>query len=306
MVPEYIVGYDGTAPSRAALEFTRVLARDTGAEVVATYVYATLTSLYISPFGFVAPSELYAGAAQDGRVEAERLLEPVPAGVARRAVPSGSVPMQLHALAHDEHAALLAVGATHRGALGRLMPGSVGERLVHASPCCVLVVPPADHPTVAIETIAVAYDGRRESRRALRAAESLALCTGAALRLIGAIDPWPAEFDLPPNIDALDAAFGEHMDEVLEQAAADLRKRGLEVQTRTVRAAAGPAVVRSCTHGVDLLVTGSRGYGPMRTVLLGGASRHIVDHAPCPVLVIPRGVSTTLVSDDVVAALSAA
>lgn len=305
MVPEYIVGYDGTAPSRAALEFTRVLARQTGADIVAAHVYTTLTSLYLSPFGFVAPSEVYAEAAQEGRVAAERVLEPVPEGIERRAVPSGSVPMELHALARAERAALLAVGATHRGTLGRLVPGSIGERLVHASPCSVLVVPQADH-FGAIETIAVAYDGRRESRRALRAAESLASCTGAGLRLIAAIDPWPAEIDLPRGISELDEAFGHHIDDVLDRAAAGLRARGFEVETHAERAAPGPAVVRCCEKGVDLLVTGSRGYGPLRTVLLGGTSRHIVDHAPCPVLVIPRGVSTTLVSDDVVAALSAA
>jgi len=305
MVPEYIVGYDGTEPSRAALEFTRVLARQTGAEVVAAYVYATLTSLYVSPFGFAAPSELYAEAAQDGRVAAERLLEPLPAGIGRRAVPSGSVPMELHGLARDDHAALLAVGATHRGTLGRLVPGSIAERLLHGSPCAVLVVA-QDARLGPIETIAVAYDGRRESRHALRAAEALALCSGASLRLIAAIDPWPAGIDLPRGIDELDEAFGNHIDDVLEHAASGLRTRGFEVETHAERAAPGPAVVRCCEHGVDLLVTGSRGYGPLRTVLLGGASRHIVDHAPCPVLVIPRGVSTTLVSDDVVAALSAA
>lgn len=39
---------------------------------------------------------------------------------------------------------------------------------------------------------------------------------------------------------------------------------------------------------VDLLVTGSRGYGTVGTVLLGSVSRHLVDHAQCPVLVVPR------------------
>jgi nucleotide-binding universal stress UspA family protein len=305
MVPEYIVGYDGGAASRAALEFTRVLARHTGADVMATYVYATLTSLYTTPFGFVAPSELYAETVQEGRIAAEQRLEPVPEGVQRRAVPSGSVPMQLHGLARAEHAALLAVGATHRGALGRLVPGSIGERLVHAAPCPVLVVPQTDR-VAAIETIAVAYDGRRQSRRALRAAQALAWCTGARLRLIAAIDPWPSEIDLPRGIDELGQAFGQHIDAVLERAATGLRARGFAVETHAERGAPGPSIVRRCEHGVDLLVTGSRGYGPLRTVLLGGASRHMVDHAPCPVLVVARGVSTTLVSDDVVAALSVA
>ncbi|WP_372518091.1 universal stress protein, partial [Solirubrobacter ginsenosidimutans] len=33
---------------------------------------------------------------------------------------------------------------------------------------------------------------------------------------------------------------------------------------------------------------GSRGYGPLRSVLLGGVSRRLVDAAQCPVLVLPR------------------
>ncbi len=36
------------------------------------------------------------------------------------------------------------------------------------------------------------------------------------------------------------------------------------------------------------MVCGSRGYGPVRAVVLGGVSRALVDGAPCPVLVLPR------------------
>ena len=35
-------------------------------------------------------------------------------------------------------------------------------------------------------------------------------------------------------------------------------------------------------------MTGSRAYGPLRSVIVGSVSRHLVDHASCPVLVIPR------------------
>src|SRR3989304_1067411 len=38
----------------------------------------------------------------------------------------------------------------------------------------------------------------------------------------------------------------------------------------------------------DLLVIGSRGHGPMATVLLGSVSTEVADHAPCPVLVARR------------------
>jgi hypothetical protein len=40
---------------------------------------------------------------------------------------------------------------------------------------------------------------------------------------------------------------------------------------------------------VDLLVMGSRAYGPVKSVMLGGVSRQVIAHADCPVLVLPRG-----------------
>ncbi len=37
----------------------------------------------------------------------------------------------------------------------------------------------------------------------------------------------------------------------------------------------------------DLLVCGSRGYGPMRRVLLGGVSRRLIRRAACPLVIVP-------------------
>ncbi|MGZ5314181.1 MAG: universal stress protein, partial [Solirubrobacterales bacterium] len=39
---------------------------------------------------------------------------------------------------------------------------------------------------------------------------------------------------------------------------------------------------------LDLIVIGSRGYGPVRAALLGAVSAQLVRTAPCPVLVTPR------------------
>ena len=47
-------------------------------------------------------------------------------------------------------------------------------------------------------------------------------------------------------------------------------------------------LVRLSEH-MDLLVLGSRGYGPVRRALLGGSSDRIVHAAACPVVVVPRG-----------------
>ena len=44
----------------------------------------------------------------------------------------------------------------------------------------------------------------------------------------------------------------------------------------------------------DLILVGSRGYGPLRHVLLGGTTRTLFDAASCPVLALPRGGSEEL------------
>jgi nucleotide-binding universal stress UspA family protein len=40
--------------------------------------------------------------------------------------------------------------------------------------------------------------------------------------------------------------------------------------------------------GLDLLVLGSRGFGPLRRVLVGSVSGELVRQAPCLLLVVPR------------------
>src|SRR5512133_4341250 len=52
-------------------------------------------------------------------------------------------------------------------------------------------------------------------------------------------------------------------------------------------------LIRVSEH-LDLLVCGSRGYGPVRAVLLGGVSARVAAEARCPVIVLPRGVREPL------------
>ena len=49
------------------------------------------------------------------------------------------------------------------------------------------------------------------------------------------------------------------------------------------------AALVELSRDVDLIVCGSRGYGPIRSVLLGGVGHGLLRDARCPVLVVPRG-----------------
>ena len=72
---------------------------------------------------------------------------------------------------------------------------------------------------------------------------------------------------------------------MLEQAVAGVRDR----VTPKVAVGKGWKMLASSSGDLDLLIVGSRGYGPVRRVLLGSTSSHLFREAPCPVVVLPRG-----------------
>lgn len=297
MRPEYIAGFDDSAAAGAALSFTRRLAGAAGARVVAAYVYPDLRPVP-SPYG---PADLIAHNADlsaTARREAEQVVAGLPGDVEALLIAAASVPHELDRLARGEHAALLAVGASHRGAVGRLLPGSIGERVIHGAPCPVLVVPEADGGR-AVHTIGVAYDGGEQSRRALRAAATLAERLAAAIVLIGVTDAGQADVHLAGEHDhEVGRRLTRPMRSTLELVAAHLLRRGLDASIRLPIAKPGPGIAGACADGVDLLVTGSRGHRPMRSALEHSVSRYLVDHAPCPVLVVPPHAALALVADD--------
>ena len=80
-----------------------------------------------------------------------------------------------------------------------------------------------------------------------------------------------------------------------EEAARTALERALETLPRDLRAggeilAGDPAeALAAASTSLNLLVCGSRGHGPLRTLVLGGTSHALVRAASCPVLVVPPG-----------------
>lgn len=77
------------------------------------------------------------------------------------------------------------------------------------------------------------------------------------------------------------------LEQLLDDRAAMLRGRGLVVETVAAHGDPAPVLVRHASEVfADLLVVGNRGLGPLAGALLGSVSAALVDHAPCPVLVV--------------------
>jgi nucleotide-binding universal stress UspA family protein len=64
-----------------------------------------------------------------------------------------------------------------------------------------------------------------------------------------------------------------------------------EVDELTLRPGSPADVLRAAMDGAVLGVVGSRGRGPLRAALLGSVSTELAEEAPCPVVVVPPGVT---------------
>jgi nucleotide-binding universal stress UspA family protein len=202
----------------------------------------------------------------------------------------------LHELAERTGAALIVVGSTHTGRLGRVLPGSTGERLVHGSPCAVAVAPRgyATHTSAEIAVIGCGFDGSETSKAALDTATDAARLFDAQLRVIeihnpglygGPILAMPSY--IPATVD-LEGAARERLAQAVRALPADVRAEAVFAVGNPVRRLADQS------HDVDLLVLGARGYGSLHAVLAGGVSGPLLREAACPVIVLPRGTERPL------------
>ena len=81
-------------------------------------------------------------------------------------------------------------------------------------------------------------------------------------------------------------AMRDHLEDELPTLAAPLIERGLEVEQHVVRGRAATAITEAASEiGADLIVTGSRGRGQLRSMLLGSVAAEVAAQAPCPMLV---------------------
>jgi nucleotide-binding universal stress UspA family protein len=197
---------------------------------------------------------------------------------------------------------LVVVGTTSRGSVGSTVLGSTAQRMISLSACPVAVVPRGyERPDGGVATIGVAYVATEEGEAALSAALSLARSGGVALRVITVTHPKHAQ-------EAAQALMAELRYEAGSEAKASAETRVVlerEARERVAERTAGApaqfefmidepaAALAGASEHVDMLVMGSRALGPHRAVVLGSVSRKVIDHARCPVLVIPRGTAAT-------------
>jgi nucleotide-binding universal stress UspA family protein len=285
MLKTIVVGADRREGGRDALALAASLSRKSDAELVVVRdlpydYYATRAG---SPPFAVAEEE-------DARADLDAQLADAGLGGRVRILGDTSPARALHRVAEEEHAELIVVGSTHLGRFGRVLLGDHAAGTVHASPCPVAVTPRgfARRERATMGRIGVGYDGREEAGQALRFAADLARMTPAVLEVVSVVGS---------PVLAADAGLHDHewMDAAIAEARRELDQalRGIDVahHGEVVAGLVGEQLVKlSCT--VDLMVVGSRAWGPVRRVLLGSVAAQLMREAHCPVIVLPRGAAT--------------
>jgi len=291
-----IVGYDPMTSDRAPISFGVAAARFTGAPLIV----ASVSAASDRPDAGQQDEDLVLDASE-ALDEARRELEPEGIPVECRELANTSAARALHEASEAEDAGLLVVGSTRRGPVGRVIPGSTAERLMHGAPCPIAIVPPGWEASAGLNTIGVAYVDTDEGREALRGAHALARRAGASLRVLTAVKAGLAMYG------ETEARTAERPGKDFEEVEGELRVRAESALQRATQALDGDVPVETdafvedpadvlvrVSENLDLLICGSRGYGPLRAVLLGGVSRRLTAEAQCPVIVLPRGVTSSL------------
>ena len=231
------------------------------------------------------------------RADVERFCAPaIAAGVGLQIVVEGGDPAtEIAEEADRRHADLVVMGTHERGALERVLAGSVTERVLHTTRHPVLTVPPraahAPSGPILYKTILCAIDFSDSSIRALEYAFSLAREADARLILLHVLEPL---LDPTAYGEAAHFSVPEYHRHVEEDAIRRLKAvvpvgagGWCTPEERIVSGNPHREILEAAAeNAAELIVIGAHGSGTLRRLLFGSTTRHVIQGASCPVLTL--------------------
>jgi nucleotide-binding universal stress UspA family protein len=278
-------GIDGFPEGRDAAALGQALAQATGAELMLVAVHA--------PVLLPAPPELsYTSLRKQSQLVLREVRDSLAPGARTATATDSSVAHALQRVVQRHHRDLLVVGSSRLGREGRVRIGKRTRQLLCHFGAPLAVAPRGLHTKVPrLERIGVGYDGGPESEAALALAAAVAIAAGAELQIQVVVDDRPPAF----GWSGLGGVLGMTWSEMIEAEAKRLREGALAAGQSVVAgvdvnvALGRPAsALLALSERVDLLVIGSRRWGPSARVLLGSTGEALMHDAGCAVLAVPR------------------
>ena len=135
--------------------------------------------------------------------------------------------------------------------------------------------------------ILAAFDGSKQSQKALKEALGLARKAGAALTVLN------VDEDMIPLVSETGPAFmvQKELDAMaqleIRKAKFIARKAGVKAEYVLVKGHPAAAILDYAKRGkFDMVVVGAKGVGGIERLLLGSVSESVVSHAHCAVLIV--------------------
>jgi nucleotide-binding universal stress UspA family protein len=291
-----VVGYDGSVPANAALDWAAAEAERRGLPLTVLHVLnqLNLTPGVGTPTWTALATDAMDAVASDG---VQRARKSAPSIDIRGVTHADPVAFTLIESTRDS--ALLVVGTRGRGEAAGALLGSVAFAVSgHASCPVVIVRGDADEPVGPGRPVVVGVDGSSGSEVAVRYAAGFAAAASAALIVVaayrsagsrawGEAEVYTLEGEGGPTFGSL---AQEHAGETVAAAGALARtaQPGLEVRELVVEGSTAESLVAAAA-GCGLLVVGSRGRGGFAGLMLGSVSHRVIHSAPCPVAVVRAG-----------------
>jgi nucleotide-binding universal stress UspA family protein len=287
-----VIGFDGTPTGHDALALGGWYARAVGVNAIVAVVHPGPAPIGVARVDAEWVADRHR-LAEEILEDARQALPGSGETVGYQIVASSSAAHGLHDLVEETGATLVVVGSRSTGPEERLFAGSTADRLLSGSTCPVAVAPVGarNRQLDKLTRIGVAYIDTPEAHSALDFAVRFAQACGAGLRLLTVV---PGEAEVMPLF------IGAESEHTYVQTARETYRTALDQALAGVPqevpatgdVLTGEAVETLAELGpdeVDVLVCGSRGYGPALRVLLGGVSSRLVRRARLPVVVVPRG-----------------
>jgi nucleotide-binding universal stress UspA family protein len=275
MFKQVMVGVDEHQGGRDAIALAKLLVASDG-ELNVAHVYLGDPTLVRPSGGTFGDGErkrgreLFTAVRDESGVDAKLLC-----------TASSSVGRGLHEVVEAQGADLLVVSSCQRSFIGRALVGDDTRDALNGAPCAIAVAPfgYSQHSAVTSK-IGVGYNGSPESVHALSVARELASEHGARVSAFEVV--LLSDYPFGPDSGPVDTAISAFVDQARARIAAfgDIEPH----------AGYGGAAEELALYGasVDLLIVGSRGYGPIGRLVHGSTSQRLTRIARCPLLVLSR------------------
>lgn len=224
---------------------------------------------------------------------AERIKKIFPAWKIRGESVCGKPAVELIKKADEWSADLIVVGSHGRSALGRLVLGSVSNKVLHEARRTVRIAKKNLHTHKQINRVLIAVDGSENALETVKEAVNRCWSEDTEFRLIAVDDPFSLPevgyliWYLQQNKPEDNEKSREWIAKVIDVPADILRSAGLKVSQNIRWGDAAFMILHEADEwGADSIFLGARGIGRVKRFLLGSVSSTVVTKSKCSVEVV--------------------